>query len=309
MKSRSFAGKIGVICLLCLWSQVLKCQDIESPRFFKFNIQSFSPTNQLISQQGHIVSPQDDEPGYLLSSQLLFPIKLKGKTKLIGELDYGRESVYGLHNSNTEQDQFLHFSKLGLTIIAQHKFSEKVSYMAAFKAKAGSQEMFAIDNQSLSYNATHLLQNKINKKTTVGLGFQLGYNQRFAILPIVKYEKEFGNNWKADILLPSQALFYKKINDTKRLFFGIKGSRASYHINQAEILNSTDIYFRRITANVIAGYEKQLAGPLGVRIEAGADIPIQSGLYRLDKTWQQVHDYQRSITPYIKAGVYLAIDK
>lgn len=309
MKYRNASGKICLFSFLCILSQLVHAQNIESPRFFHLNFQNFSPTQQVVSQQGDAHSSTDDEPGFFISSKLLFPISLKGNTKIVGQLSYARESIMGVYDKETKSDRYLHFNNMGLTVIAKHKFNRRTTYFSAWTAKTGSERFISLEAEALSFNTTHLIQRQPNRKTKVGLGFQVAYNQRFSVIPVIKYEKEFGTNWKADILLPSQILFFKKLDKNRQIYAGVKGSRASYLLNNTQPFGEADIFYRRLTANVLIGFERQLIGPLGFMIEAGANIPVRSGLFNLDNRWNQVHTYQENTNPYIKAGIFLAIDK
>lgn len=308
MHCRNLSGKLCLLMLCCSLCNWLKAQNIESPRFFTLNLQSFSPAQQLISQEGKVVSPSDDEPGILFSTKLLFPISLKGKTKLIGSIEYGRERLNGLHDITEGEDEELVFNKMGLSLIAKHKINDKLSYCAAFKIKNGAEELSFSTSEAYNFSSSHILQKKVTNGE-IGLGVQIGYNQRLSILPIIKYEKELANNWKVDILLPSKALFYKTLSDMDRFYFGVRGSRGNYLLNQTNSINDASLYYRRLTVNAMFGYEKQLSGLLGVFMEAGASTPIRSGLFSVDQRWEEVHAYEESINPYVKFGVFLAIDK
>ncbi|MGB0522675.1 MAG: hypothetical protein ACPGJS_06930 [Flammeovirgaceae bacterium] len=308
MKFQKLSSNICLIGFLCVWCHVLKAQNIESPRFFHLNFQSFSPTERLVSKQGTVVSPNNEEPGFLLASKLLFPISLKGKTKLIGQLNYSRESIHGLYDAEAGQDKFLHFSNLGVSLITQHKYNRRTTYLSVWKFQTGSEQLFAFDRQSFSFNTTHLIQRTPNRRTKVGLGVQIAYNQRLSILPVIKYEKELGSNWKADILLPSQALFFKKLDKNRQVYMGVKGARANYLLNQTQPFEG-DVYYRRLNANVLIGFERQLKGLLGFRLETGVNVPLRSGLYTVDQRWERMHSYQEGVNPYVKAGIFLAIDK
>jgi len=309
MHVRKLPSKFCLLLFFCALCQALKAQNtIESPRFFTLNFQSFSPARQLISQDGNVVNPDDDEPGYLVSSKLLFPLSLKGKTKLLGAIEYGHEVIQGLHDIVEGEDEYLRFRKLGFSIIASHKLDKKYSYLVAVKLKNGAESLFPLDGNAYSLSTSQILQKKIDKGV-IGFGLQLGFNQQLTILPIVKYEKEWKNNWSIDLLLPSKVMFYKKLNETKRLYLGARGSRGTYLLNENHSLNLDPLYYRRLTANVMLGYEKQLKGPLGFMIEAGASVPLRSGLFSIQRRWEEVHAYQESVNPYVKAGIFLSIDK
>ena len=301
--------KLCLIGLICGFCHFLKGQTIECPRFFHLNVQRLSPSERLISQNGKAINADDDEPGVVISSKLLFPISLKGKTKIVGQLNYGYESVYGLHYIEHSEGEYLSFHKLGLSLIAKHKFNRKWSYLATIKVQEGAERLLPVQKEMLGFSTTHLLQKKIDKHTEVGFGVQASYNQTISILPVFKYEKELWYNWKIDVLLPSKALVYKKLNLKERIYAGIKGSRGNYYLNETSEIPVSNLFYRRLNANVLLGYETQLKGMLGFMIEGGANIPIRDGLYTLDKTWESVHDYQKGVKPYIRAGIYLAIDK
>ena len=87
--------KYGLFFSIILASLVANCQDITSPRFFKLNVERLSAPTRLISSEGAALRASDTESNYLIEGQLRYPIKLKGRTKFIGAIDYDREAVFG----------------------------------------------------------------------------------------------------------------------------------------------------------------------------------------------------------------------
>ncbi len=86
----------------------LASQNIDAPRFFEFNLQSLSATSSPV--YGNALLPIEDEPSpnYLFEATLRFPIKLEGKTKLIGQVNVDQEVFYGFWEQDENEVEDIH---------------------------------------------------------------------------------------------------------------------------------------------------------------------------------------------------------
>ncbi len=303
----------GVCCysLLAGWllcPNILKSQDITSPRFFKLNVQSLSAPSRLISEEGDALRAGDRESNYIVEGQLRFPIKLSGRTKLIGQVDYDRETVFGLYAENENEGEDFTFNNLSSAIIGIHDIDDQWSYFSRLKVQNGAERLFPFHTKGLNGNFSNFFQ-KRTKDGLVGIGFQVSYNRRVTVLPVVKWEKRLDNGWGFDISLPQQILINKQFSQSNRWYAGLKGSRSGYFFRDELRDISSDLYYRRITVNAVLGVEKQLTSLIGLMAEVGATRPLRSGVYVYNGPWEKLHDFNEGIAPYVKFGLFLSVNK
>lgn len=299
------------VCLCSSGWQRLCAQDISSVRFFKLNFNTLSSPNSIISDLPQGAMPVDDEPSQLFGLDLRFPIKLQGATKLIGAIGYDRELLAGFafidEGENEIEPLSLHNPSLSLAVL--HSFNEQWSLKNNLTFQSRSDQFFSFSAQSIAFRNSLLIEKKKNKDA-FGFGISAGYsNNRLSILPILVYQKELPNNWQLDFLLPSRALMIKNLNRDTRLLFGVKGNTAQYFFNNQTIDGYAALSYRRLNVNAIVGYEKQLTPLIGVGIEAGATVPLRSGLYQNSSTWQEVHNFGDKIAPYFNVKFFLSLPK
>ncbi len=299
--------KCGLFAALCL-SITAKSQDITSPRFLKLNIQKLSAPTRLISSEGAPSRAGDSESNYLVDAQLRYPIKLKGRTKFIGAIDYDREVVFGLYTANDNEGEDFNFQNIASSLIAIHQIDDIWTNFTRIKIQNGAEKILPLNRRALNTNFSNFLQKKINGGL-IGFGFQIGYNRTFSLLPVFQYEKEFGNGWELNISLPQRILINKQLGKSSRVYAGLKGSRSNYLFMDELQGISSNLYYRRITANAVIGVEKQLSNLFGMMIEAGATKPLRSAVYSFDTGWRKLHDFNEGVAPYVKLGVFLSINK
>lgn len=299
--------KCGLLAGLCL-SFVAKSQDISSPKFLKLNIQKLSAPTRLISSEGATQRAGDKESNYVIEGQLSYPIKLKGRTKIIGVLDYDREVVFGLFKNEDNEGEDFNFQNASSSFIVIHQIDDIWSNFTRFKVQNGGEKLLPLNKRALNSNFSNFLQKKIDGGL-IGFGFQLSYNRTVSLLPVFQFEKELGNGWGLDISLPQKILINKQFNKSSRWYAGLKGSRSNYLFRDELQGISSNLYYRRITANAVIGIEKQISGLFGMMVEAGATKPLRSGVYTFDTGWRKLHDFNEGLAPYVKFGVFLSINR
>jgi len=283
----------------------LKAQDITSPRFFKFNYHKLSAPNRFISPEGNTSAKEENGATYLLETQLFLPISVRGKTLIVSKLEFEHESVFGLQKTFDNQIDF-DFNSFSFQVIGFHSISEKYKYVSRLKYQIGAEDFFPVSTQAFSYSYSHVFQ-KVVKDGEIGLGIQISYSRRLSFLPLIKYEKGFGNGWGIDLFLPQQIFISKQFTQRNKIYAGLTGSRSNYLIRPG-LLNENSTYYRRITVNSIIGFEKQLNPLFGMMIEGGVTKNLRSGIYTIENRWNRLHNFRDSFEPYLKLGLFMSVD-
>ncbi len=305
--SKTFAKLIAAVLCVFLALPCLRCQDITSKRFFKLNFNTFSAPNSIFTSIPNTIAPPDYEPSHLIEAELRFPIKLKGQTKLIGQVGYNRELLSGFYVSDGDDVDLMPLHESSFSVAAFHSFKNGLSLKAILSINHQSNQFMRWSRRSFGFRNTVLLEKEKNNKS-IGLGISAGRsNGRLSILPLLLYKKELPRNWELDLLLPAKMLLVKNIKSDARLLFGARGSNGNYFFDNQIADAYEDLSYRRLNVNAIIGYERQLTPVIGIGIEGGATIPIRSGLYRLDQQWTEVHNFGKSVAPYLNVKFFLAL--
>ncbi len=284
----------------------VEAQDIEALRFFKFDIQNAARPQQLAARGPRRISSTSKEVPIALEGQLRFPLKLKGSTMVIGEINYGHRSLNGFYSLAEEDDVDIDLSKMSIAVIGLHQFSDYLVLKSRVGLKNSGHDLFKFGTRSTLISTTHLVEKGL-AQGRFGLGARLAYRNRFTILPVLLYQQDYGLGWSLDVLLPVKIFAIKKLDSDMRLILGVTGDSDNYFISKDLAVVDMATNYRRISANTVVKFEKQLTHLLGVGVEVGASIPFFSGLYSLDKRWQEIHDFEEHITPYAKVGLFCAI--
>ncbi|MCB0586188.1 MAG: hypothetical protein KDD06_12795, partial [Phaeodactylibacter sp.] len=265
----------------------------------------------LVPRQGGFVPSRAYEPNHLIKAELKFPVKLKGRTRVFGELKYNNEYVFGIY-SPIEDDGVspIKLHESSLSFIVSHKFGNGYSLLGKFGMENSSDHFWKAGGNSLSWSNSILLQ-KENANGKYGLGASCGLAVlgRLSILPLILYQRKLPRNWELDLLLPAKMLAIKNVSNSSRFIMGVKGSSGNYYLSGLAMDGLSGLNYRRLSANAILGYEKLVTPLVGVGIEAGATIPVQSGVYRQDKRWQEVHNFGQKVDPYFNFKIFFAVPR
>ncbi|MCB0547439.1 MAG: hypothetical protein KDD19_07595 [Phaeodactylibacter sp.] len=307
-------GKVCLFCvcsLLAFGSKKLKSQDISATRFFNIDYQTLGSPSQLVPRQGGLIPANTYEPNHLIKAELKFPVKLRGKTRIFGELQYNNEYIFGVY-SPIDDDGVdpIKLHQSSFSFIVSHKFSNGYSILGKFGLENSSDRFWSSDHNSVSLNNSFLVQ-KENTNGKFGLGASCGLNYlgNMSFVPLILYQRKLPRNWELDLLLPAKVLAIKNLSNSSRFLMGVKGSTGNYYLSGLAMDNLSGLNYRRLNANAIVGYEKLITPLVGIGVEAGATLPLQSGLYRQEQRWQQVHNFGQKVDPYFNFKIFFAIPK
>lgn len=308
------------VCILSALFSLFKtavCQDLSSPRFFTFDIQSLSPCSAPILPQQMLASytpdPKAFESNFLYEFALRFPIKLKGHTRLFGEVSQQNEyssGFYGFNDGKFDDLEPLELFQTSGSLIMLHQFDEQWRLTTLLNIRSNSNRHFNFDRRALRFSNVSMLENKTEKRT-LGFGAMISVNQNFSMLPIIRYETNFNDKWGIDILFPSRVLAVRNFSKSTRLLLGARGDAATYFLTGEDGMQDAFIgsNFRRISVNGIVGFEKQITPLVGFTAEAGASFPYKGGIFDHKSSKIGLHDFQNRISPHFNVGFFLSLPR
>jgi hypothetical protein len=300
-----------IIFLLSSGSETMYGQDLSAPRFFKLNFQSLgataSPVLPAYAKLQESGDP-DEAPNFLLESSLRFPVKLRGKTRIFGEIGYRNEFVYGFYSREEQELETMELFRTDFSLILQHQFGQGFSLSNAFSVNSQSSTAFDLGRQALQFSNLSMLEKPL-PKGEIGLGSVISFRQQLSIVPIFKYKTELPNDWSIDLLLPAKALVIKDLPGNARLMAGFRGSHANYFVHSGDLDMDVpgDARYRRLNVNGIVAYEKLLTPWLGVMTELGVNVPLRSGLYDPYDPRREIHSFQNRVSPHFRVGLFLCV--
>ncbi len=303
-------GKLGAVALCFIGILGLNAQSINGVRFFKLNVQQLNTSRNLTNGALESFGTGSNEQNYFIDASMKFPIKLKGNLQIIGSLGYEREAVFGLYSPeevNEGEDLNLHSAQTSLIVMQKLSHNRRITSRLAWVSN--SNRFFSTDPKATAWAATVLYEKPIpNGK--LGYGFAVGTCQRFSFSPLFMWQKGLGKNFGIDMFLPSHLLLTKQLNKSSRLIGGFKGQASSYFVEQQfQTFHNNNIY-RRITVQALVGYERMINKLVGFETSLGVNIPYRSGIYTADgNQWETLHNFNDRLTPQMKAGIFLAIDR
>ena len=300
-----FSSLFVGMCFMCPKSNA---QNIDSPRFFEINFQPRSAGSTPFSGN-QATSPlfPNHYQDYLIDAELKFPVKLKGKTKIIGELEYKNEFVSGLYSFEENEVEHFEFTQAEVSLIAATDFNEKTRLINMINVKNNSSDIFSMNRQMMRFQYTGLLE-KNTDKGSFGFGTRISVGERTRILPVLKYETTFSNDWDMAIILPSKVMFSKKFTNDTRWTFGAKLSRSNYSLAEHSLWSEheVDTRYRRMSIDGLVRYERQLTDWVGLSLEVGASAPFKAGIYEDNDNRVELHNFNQGISPYFNVGFFLA---
>lgn len=311
--SKKWTNFLRVFCVLLMGKCAcvkVAAQNVDAPRFFEFNLQSLSSTTTPAFGHNPVVTPSSIEPNYLFEASLRFPVKLQGRTRLIGQIDIEQESMFGFWEAAEGEVEDIHLYQNKLSFILMHDFDAQTRLYTTIRTGTGSSRALDFRVGAQSFSQMTLLE-KRNDQRKWGVGLAVTYQNRLSFLPVLKYEGPLAGKWNLDLLLPARILVNRKLSSSSRLFAGVRGSSASYLVGDNAVVS--DLYsntnYRRLDIRAVAGFERQITPWVGLRAEVGANIPYRAGLYDIDNSRTQIHDFGQRVTPHANFGFYLSLPK
>ncbi len=286
-------------------------QDISAPRFFEINVQPTAANSSpnFPELQSGVLPPT--QPNYKIQAALKFPIKLKGNTKVIGELKHKNEFLNGYYSFEDDRFEQLRLRQSKGSIILFSQLNEKWKFTNVLSASSNSTDFISTNTNAIQFRNISMFERELKNGSTLGFGGSVTYDQNLSVIPILKYETEFGNNWNLDLVLPKQIQVSKDLSKRSRLLFKVKGSGSNYTLGNHQVANaySASSLYKRMDVAGTVGYERQITPWIGFSIHAGATMPIRSGIYANDSSQTQLHDLNDGIRPYFRVGMFMSFPR
>jgi hypothetical protein len=229
---------------------------------------------------------------------------LRGNTRIIGNLEFNREDLIGFFHPLENDDHEVPLIKTKAALIIMHDFARS-RLISRSSIENSSDKISDIGMTSAAFRSTQILEWPSQKGKT-GFGMDVKYHRKLSVTPLFLWKNRFAGKWEADLFLPSHAYVAYYPSPDRKIFAGLKGSRATYYIHGNPVDEQLSSTFRRLSVHAIAGWERQLTSLVGISLELGASIPLQSGLYGFDGRWKLQHDFGERVSPYARLGVFLA---
>lgn len=301
----------GFLASLFLVKPKVQCQDISAPRFFDFSIRPISATNSpVIPSYPSVIQPQT-APNYQISTSLRFPVKIKGSTKIFGELKYKNEYINGFFSIENDRHEQLNLKQSKGSIILLSQLNEKWRFMNVVSADSRSTEFIATDDpNALRFRNISLFEKDLANGSVIGFGGSFAYDQNFTAIPIFKYQTTFAKDWNLELVLPRSVAVSKDLAKDSRLNFAVKGSSSNYSLGTKTIINdfAAETRYRRFDLTGLVGYQRQLTPWIGFKVEAGASMPLQSGIFAVDSN-TELYRFNEGLSPYFKVGFFLSLPR
>lgn len=308
-KQISVSG-LGRCCILAMFFACLKpCsgQDISAPRLLKLNYQTLSLPTFALDENAESVAAPDDEPTKLLDLQLRFPLFLGKETKLLGQFAYSNEFLAGFYNPRREEDDWgegFSLQQSEFSILLMHKLGGLNTLKAQASFGSSSALFFSTNPSSFSYGINALIERE-EKHRSIGFGVSVRYRTRLTVIPIFFYQKNLGNNWSLDMLLPAKVQLIKNMSLGSRFIMGVRGNTGSYFLDYDQL--TPNALYQRINVNAYFGYERMLNKYIGLGVDAGVSVPIRSRIRDWEDRKLIFHEFENRVTPNVSARLFFSI--
>ena len=176
----------GCLASLLLIRPKAQCQDINAPRFFDFSVRPTSAsTSPVIPNSSSPIQPQT-APNYQISTALRFPIKIRGNTKIIGEVKYKNEYVNGFYSLENDRHEQLNFKQTRGSVILLSHLNENWRFMNVTSASSRSTSFVSTDPYAVSFRNISVFEKDLANGAVIGFGGSFSYDQNFSVVPVLK---------------------------------------------------------------------------------------------------------------------------
>ncbi|MEO1052961.1 MAG: DUF6268 family outer membrane beta-barrel protein [Bacteroidota bacterium] len=261
--------------------------------------------NNVIKDNVETIQSPDDDLTHLLNGKLRFPVKLRGNTKLFGELKYKNEFLFNQFSSQRNELENLNLHNSEIAFYALSKLSRDRFLIQRFAVNNRSDE-FSTFNKKTAGASASFVYGWETPKVKYGFGLAIDRSYRnLQFLPIFLYQRDLPRNYYLDIQLPGKIEVGRSPNANTRLFAAIDGSSANYFLNR-EVLGQNDVIYRRLTINTKVGFEHNLTEWIGIGAEAGVASPLRSGLFEAAQRRNQIIDHDQRFGPYFNVKFFVS---
>ncbi|MEM6802373.1 MAG: hypothetical protein AAF696_13270, partial [Bacteroidota bacterium] len=312
-----YSTYLSICCLLSLLSGKKLCmaQDINGPRLLKLNYQILSTPTLAVDENGNAVPFREDEPARVLNFQLRFPLLLAKETKILGEISYRNELLSAFYHPDNRDANILGSSEAdwgdgmplqqsGFGILLLHDLSRLYKLKAQFNFSSSSTQFFSNSPEAHRYKFAAVIERERRNKTW-GIGININYHDRLAIIPLLTYKEKLNRNWTLDMLLPVKANLIRSLPNNDHIILGFRGSAGSYFLDSEQLI--PDALYQRLTLHGYVGYERMLSKYIGFGLDAGVNIPLRNRIRSWEDRTVVLHNFHDRVSPHIGARLFFAI--
>ncbi len=251
------------------------------------------------------LSRSDIERNNLIKVGLNFPVTWMTNVKVIGSLNYKRETLNLVPGVGEFQPKTYRLYHTGANFKYQINLNEDEFILGHIGGNLRSDKLqFSDFSYSVSVGWGKDLSP--DKKIALGMGYTEAWGRaRFS--PILLYDNRINEKWDLNLLLPRHARIKYYQNHGLTFFGEARGSSATYLIDHHQILPGfTELEYRQRRAALNVGVEKQIIDWFWVGAQAGITIPLRSILVESGlRSRDHIHDFESQIDRYLKFTVFL----
>ncbi|MEO1262507.1 MAG: hypothetical protein AAFZ15_27110 [Bacteroidota bacterium] len=226
-------------------------------------------------------------------------------------MKYKNEYINGFFSIENDRHEQLNLKQSKGSIILLSQLNEKWRFMNVVSADSRSTEFIATDDpNALRFRNISLFEKDLANGSVIGFGGSFAYDQNFTAIPIFKYQTTFAKDWNLELVLPRSVAVSKDLAKDSRLNFAVKGSSSNYSLGTKTIINdfAAETRYRRFDLTGLVGYQRQLTPWIGFKVEAGASMPLQSGIFAVDSN-TELYRFNEGLSPYFKVGFFLSLPR
>lgn len=249
------------------------------PKFFELEYRSLPSAVNLLAVDNPVSLQDLDRQNRLISSKLMFPILIKKRTKLIGQLGYNQERLNPWQIDDPEMAQHPFVMKQGvLNLILQHKM-ERDRFLIMYVRSSLNSNEFNFNNffDKYSYMSGFILGKTNERGTKMGIGLVAGQSLgRFRIAPTLLLEKQYGRRWFLNVTLPKEVNMKYALSSKTYISTGVSVESGNYLLQTSVFDGFDQVEFRRTSVNLNLGVEHYLNEWLGINFYGGMAQPLNN---------------------------------
>ncbi len=242
-------------------------------KFFEITYRNYPSANNPASNE---TDKNADGQGHLIKTKLRFPVLLKPKFKLIGEVNYNRERIYLPESAGMFGN--VQFQKLGLAFVGE-KTLDNDKFLLGILSISTKSEVTSFKNIPApnSINTVVAYGKKYDDYNKFAVGLSGSYNLgRIRASPVIMFNKRINSRNYIDALLP-KSITYRHLMSNKFYFFSsIQADRSNYGLLNRTFENESNLELRRTELGIKFGLEREIHDWLWVSANVGVTKPIRN---------------------------------
>ncbi len=242
-------------------------------KFFEITYRNYPSANNTASNE---IDRNANGQGHLVKAKLRFPVLLKPKFKLIGELNYNRERIYLPESVGMFGN--VQFQKLGVAFIGERELDNDRFLLGIFSLSTKS-ELTSLKNLPApnSVSTVFAYGKNYDDYNKLAVGVSGSYNLgRVRVSPVLMFNKRINSRNYIDALLP-KSITYRHLMSNKFYFFtSIQADKSNYGLLNKTFKDESSLELRRTELGLKLGLEREIHDWLWMSMNVGVTKPINN---------------------------------